>query len=992
MYKFLFILLFFFSGSALLQAQDRKVSGKVIESSSGEELTGVTVVVKGTTRGTITDINGNYTVNATSDEVLVFSFVGFIPQEITASTTVIDVSLEEDIARLEEVVITGLASNVKRSNLANAVTTISDELLTGTTKAQTVDEAFFGKIPGANVKINSGAPGGGISIQLRGLSTISNGNSQPLYIIDGVYVNNTSASTGISAANQAGTGTGGGLQDDIANRLADINPDDIASIEILKGPSAAAIYGTRANAGVVIINTKRGAEGETKISFTQEVGFNQALNLLGFADWDLAKIRSTNAAGNNVFSQVPLRESLFASGRDVDWEKEIYGEQGLITNTALSISGGSSKTKFFVSGGVRSEDGIIKNTGFDRNSIRANIDHKFNDFFDISVQSNYVNSISDRGFTGNQNNTGASLGYTLAFTPPYADLFPDGNGIYPDNPFFSENPLALRDLTTNRNTVNRFIQAFNTNFNILKNTNSFLILTLSGGLDFTNSNSLVHLPENLQFQQNAVNPGEVIQGRVNQFNTNFQAFLKHNITVNDLNFNTTVGVVKLRQKGEELLVRGQGLSNGLQRANSATVQSILREFNTEAADFGYVVQEEFNYDDKIILTAGVRFDRSTLNLDQDKFYAFPKASAAVNLHNFDFFNVGPISQLKFRVAYGETGGLPTFGRTFTQLNNVFVGQTSGNTLSTSTVDPNLLPETAQEIEFGLDLGMFDGKLNLEATYYVKTVQDLIESFVPASSTGITSILSNVGSLENKGFEISLSGTPIKTDKFEWTGYINAWGVNLELTEFNVPAFTRGGFGAGLGTYEFAEGQSPTTIVGTPELTDAAGNGTGRFTVYGDALPDFQLGIGSSFKFFNSLSLRFLFQHSNGNDVINLTNFLTDLGGTTPDWNGDDDGDDLVNGRDRAVDASRFIEDGTYWKLRELGLYYTIPKSVIDNTFGGYIKGIRVGASGNNLFLWTNYSSYDPEVSQFGQDPVASSVEVTPFPSSRRIMFHLNIDL
>jgi len=202
MYKFLLVLLLFFSGTLLLQAQERKISGKVVDGASGEELTGVTVLVKGTTRGTVTDINGNYSLNATADEVLVYSFIGFITQEIAATTTTIDISLAEDISRLEEVVITGLASNVKRSNLANAVTTISDELLTGTTKAQTVDEAFFGKIPGADVKINSGAPGGGISIQLRGLSTISNGNSQPLYIIDGVYVNNSAATTGISTATE----------------------------------------------------------------------------------------------------------------------------------------------------------------------------------------------------------------------------------------------------------------------------------------------------------------------------------------------------------------------------------------------------------------------------------------------------------------------------------------------------------------------------------------------------------------------------------------------------------------------------------------------------------------------------------------------------------------------------------------------------------------------------------------------------------------------
>lgn len=970
---------------SLLMAQDIRVSGTVTDASNGESLPGVTVLVKGTTNGTITGINGEYELSVPSGAILVFSSIGFSSVEVAASQTV-DVALKADVTNLEEVVVTGLASSVKRSNLANAVTTVSGDKLTGTTKAQSVDQALFGKIPGANVKITSGAPGGGTSVQLRGLSTISNGNSQPLYIIDGVYVNNSATTTGISVANQAGSGTGRGLQDDIANRLANINPDDIASIEVLKGPSAAAIYGTRANAGVIIINTKKGKSGETKIKFTQEFGYNEALNLLGPAGWDQAKIN------NSFASTAAVRLPLFNSGRNVDWEDEIYGERGLISNTAISLSGGTDKTRFFISLGTRSEDGIIKNTGFDRNSIRTNIDHKVSDFFDFSVQSNYVNSVSDRGFTGNQNSTGASLGYTLAFAPPYADYFPNEDGIYPDNPFFSENPLALRDLATNRNTVNRFIQSFNANFNLLQREDSYLKFQVQGGVDYLSSSSLVHLPETLQFQRNAANPGDVIQGRNNQLNTNLQVFLNYNKFINDFNLNTSVGVVRLSQEGEELLVRGQGLSNGLQRANTATIQSIAREFNSEAIDFGYVAQQEVNFRDQIIVTGGVRFDRSTLNLDQDKFYAFPKASMALNLHNFDFYNVSAISQLKLRAAYGETGGLPSFGRTFIPLNNVFAGSSSGQTLATTSVDPNLNPERAKEMEFGVDLGLFDGKFGIEATYYVKTVEDLIENLVPAGSTGITSILSNVGDLENKGFELALVGSPVRNENFEWNAFVNFWTVQTELTRFDVPTFTRGGFGAGLGTYEFAQGQSPTTIVGTPELVDADGNGTGRFTVYGDAQPDYQMAFGSDFKFFKNFTFSFLFHRSKGNDVINLSAFLTDLGGTTPDWNGDADGDGTPNGQDRAPDASRFVEDGSYWKLREVGLYYTLPSSTVDNLFNGYIEGIKIGASGNNLLLWSDYTSYDPEVSQFSQDPVASSVEVTPFPSSRRVMFHINIDL
>lgn len=386
-----------------------------------------------------------------------------------------------------------------------------------------------------------------------------------------------------------------------------------------------------------------------------------------------------------------------------------------------------------------------------------------------------------------------------------------------------------------------------------------------------------------------------------------------------------------------------------------------------------------------------------MNLDQTKFYAFPKASVAVNVANFDFWSVEPINQLKLRAAYGETGGLPTFGTTFTQLNSVFLGTNGGNTLSTTTVDSNLKPETATELELGLDLGFLDSRGILEFTWYKKSVNDLIERLVPASSTGLTSITSNVGDLENTGIEIALSGSPIRTENFEWFGRVNWWTNNTEITRFDIPNFTRGGFGPSLGTNQFALGLSPTTIVGNPALPD------GTFTIYGNGQPDWQMSLYNTLKY-KGLEFSFMLHRSKGNDNINLSEFLWDLGGTSPDWNETgtytraSDGQALTNGQGRPNDRAEnggspnvYVQDASFWKLREVGLYYTLPSSIVESAFKGYVERVKFGVSGNHLFIWSNYRSYDPEVSQFSQDAVSNSVEVTPFPSARRIMFHLSLD-
>lgn len=991
-----------------LVAQTYNVSGVVRDAKTGDGLAGVNVVVKGTSTGTITDANGNFTLSVSGSPVtLIVSFIGYKNAEVTVTSvqTNVSVALEESITNLDEVVISGLATTIKRSNLANAVGSVDSKELMGITNPQTLDYALYGKLTGVNMNANGGAPGGGVNVNFRGITTLGSGASQPLYIIDGVYMNNTAIRNGRSEANQAGAGSSTVNQDDAANRLADLNPDDIERVEVLKGPSAAAIYGTRANAGVVIITTKRGKEGKTQISLIQDVGFARAQNLNYYEPWTEEKIDyyhrnylGSPSAIAAIPGEISALNQAIAEGRNLDLEKEMYGETAFLTNTQINLSGGSQKTSFFISGGLQDEDGIIKNTGFKRYSIRANVDHRVSDRIKLGVSSNYIKSENQRGFTGNQNNTGGSLGYAIAYTRSYRNLKPDANGNYPDNPDFNDNPFAIRDLAENNQTVNRFITSGNLEATFIQKPNFDLKAIVNGGVDFMAANTMVYMPEILQHQRALPNPGDVIYGNQNDLNSNIQGFLVLSATQGAFNFTTQAGAVRLDQNSKYQLIRGQGLNGGQKNLAYAQVVSNMSQINQRTSDVGIYAQQEVNWQDRLIGTVGVRFDKSTLNLDQRKFYPFYKASLAANITNFGFWNISQISQLKLRTAFGQSGGLPLYNRTFVVFNSQLIGGEIGFQVGTRDVDPNLRPEVANELEFGMDAGFLNNRLNLEATYYIKNVQDLIIDLRPAESTGITAIATNGADLRNNGIELALSGTPISTPGINWFSRLAWWRNRAKITRLDIPPYTTGGFGTALGTYMIAQGYSPTTIVGTPVDPDNPAPVAG-VRVIGDRQADFDMSWYNSLSYKN-FELSFLVHYKKGGDNINLSALLWDDGGSTPGYMNDPDGNGIAFGLQRLLDwvgtgsgrvPAVYVEEASYIKLREIGLYYNIPTTLTSNLFNGAIQGIRLGVSANNILAWTNYGSYDPEVSNFGAQPINSNVEVTPYPSSRRFFFHLTVN-
>lgn len=966
---------------ALLYAQDRTISG-VITDAFSNPLPNVNVLIAQSTRGTVTDANGKFSITIPTNAKIVFSSAGFKTQTISVGSnqSTIDIKMEEDFARLDEVVVTGLSTTVKRRNLANAVGTISNKQLNGVAPAQTFDAALNGKVTGAYINANSGAPGGGLSVKLRGVTSIF-GNTQPLYVVDGVYMDNSATSAGLNAVTAAAAGGNASNQDNPSSRIADLRAEDIENIEILKGASAAAIYGSRAAAGVIIITTKRGKQGKTKISFTQDLGFVKASKLLGVRQFtaETAASLSSNPAQSAALKQQFLDAQ--AAGKLYDYEKEVYGNTGFTRNSVLSMTGGNDKTSFYFSTSQKNEDGIVKNTGYRNTSLRLNVDHKISDNVKIGISTNYVNSSADRGLTGNDNN-GVTYSISLSSTPNFIELHPDKFGVYPNNPFSASNVLQTIALSTNNEDVNRFTTGFNLDATLQKGEKSTTKFIGRGGVDFYSLVTTALFPRELQSQQ--VSKGTSIQGLSKSLNTNYILSLVNTFNLNDkLGFTTSAGYTQERGDFNNVLDVATQVAPGqsnVDQGGALTAQQFRNKFQNE----GIFAQEEASIIDAINLTAGVRFDRSTNNGDDAKFYAYPKGGVSVNLTKLNWVSDALFNNLKLRAAYGQSANFPAFGSKFTTLVAANIIGTQGSLVNIQGGDPNIKPERQTEFEAGIDFSVLKSKLNFEITFYNKKIYDfLLLATVPPSS-GFSTKFINAGDLRNQGVEIGMNAQPVSTKDIKWTSSVNFWFNRSNVTRLNIPPVILGSFGTSLGTFQIEQGKSATQFVGT----DAPSH-TG-LVVLGNQEPKFQMNTFNEITFKNNFTLRFLIHWKYKGDNVNLTNLLNDFGGTSADYDKDDDKNGVPNGPQRigqflGGSARGFVENAGYLRFREIGLYYTFTKLPTR-----YIRGLRVGASLNNFFTITKYSGYDPEVSNFGTG-FSTGIDVDPFPASKRAMFSVTVD-
>ena len=950
-----------------------------ITDSQGEPLTGVTVLLKGTTSGTYTDVDGKFSISVPGNEaVLVFSYLGYtdVEQLVNASGGEVNLSLSEKATVMDEVIVSGLATTIKRSNAANAVSMIDAKDLTGVTVQQTMDGALYGKFTGANIVANSGAPGGGIAIKLRGVTTLT-GNSQPLFIVDGVYVDNSSVFSGLNTVSLAyRDGRISGDQDNPSNRIADLDPEDIERIEILKGASAAAIYGSRAGAGVVIITTKRGQAGKTRVDVSQSVGFNQAIRLLGTRTWDETKAKTHfGQTGADAY------KAAAAAGKIYDYEDELYGNNGFLSSTRVNVSGGDEKTKYFAGMTYRNEDGIVPNTGYDRFNLRLNLDRKISSRFDLAISSNYMRSSADRGFFNNDNSS-TTMGVSLVSTPAWAELHADADGNYPNNPYTSSNFLQTAALMKNNEQVDRFITGATLTTNLYTGEKSALKLMLRGGIDYYTLVTDILAPTTLQFQKDGNGTGGAsIVGSTYNTNKNFAAFLVHQLQLNSIGLRTQIGLTAENFDQNTIINKSNfliGSQSNLNQAGSVSVQQnkIIQK------DRGYFVQEEVNWDDKLIVTLGMRADKSSNNGDANKLYYYPKASVALNLGKFNGLTSETLSELRLRVAYGQSGNFARFGSIYTPLNAVVIDGTTGSLVGTTAGNDALGPEKQTELEAGFDLGLIKNRVFLDFTYYQKNIDDLVLKVRVPASSGFVDKWLNAAELKNNGIEIGLNLNVINQSDLSWNSRFGFWKNTATIENLKVPTYNEGGFAPILGVFRIENGKSPTQIVGTTaDTSDADG-----LVVYGDAEPDFNLSWSNTLTWKN-WDLSFLFHWKEGGSNINLTTLLSDLSGTSPDYDetGLDPAGKLNNGDYRVsqlgTSAHVFVEDASYIRLREIGLYYRLPKSLFNNK-----AQIRLGVSGRNLVNIFDYNSYDPEVSNFGIRAISNAIEVTPFPSSKSLVF------
>ncbi|RMD90185.1 MAG: TonB-dependent receptor [Calditrichaeota bacterium] len=947
-------------------AQSINIRGVVIAKDTGEPLPGANIAVKGTNLGTASDIEGrfNLRLSNTSKATLVVSFIGYKTVEIpvTSEDSEITVELEEDVLKVSEIVVTGLATSVKKRNLANSVGTLSAKELIPA-PAQTLERALAGKLAGVTITQNTGAPGGGIYINLRGTSTIR-GATEPLIVVDGLIISNEAIQSGIDIITEAPSQGNPSPQGQPTNRIADLNPNDIENIEILKGPSAAAIYGSKASNGVIIITTKQGLPGKTSIDVTQQVGFNSLLKKMG-----------TRRFPGDLF---------------VDYEDEMYGEKGFITETTVSVRGGTNRTQFYVGGLFQDEDGIIKNTGYKKYSGKVNINHKINDRLRISAFTMFARTESDRGVTGNENAGGVTFGFTLAFLPSNIDLRPRPDGTYPPPPGFPlSNPFQTRDLLTNNEVVYRTIGSIKLDWTLLKTQAQSLDLILQTGADFFSMEHKVISPPELFFEQiRGAEAGRSIAGETRSIFSNLYLHLNYSYTTpSNLSFRTSAGVQFENRNRNDVLVSSSGLLSTQVNVDQASSSRVEQERRIQR-ERGFFVQEEADLNEKVFLTLGLRGDASSANGNTDKFFLYPKASAAFRLSQFPFWQglSSSVSELKLRVAYGETGNLPPPDAKFTSLEQTNIGGLLGVIRPTLVGSKDIKPERSKEIEVGFDATFWNERATLEFSYYRQSISDLILIADIPGSSGSRQKIDNLGKMRTRGVEIALGINPIRKRNLTWTSHINFFKYSSLITKLDVPRFFVSGFGLGLGQFLIQEGKSPHTIVAQ---VDEAGN----FKEFGNETPDFQMSFNNSISFLGHFELNFLWDWRKGGEVINLGRLLTDLGGTTEDL-------DTPKGQERLQKAVGlgflsgipYIESGTFLKLRELSLSYSLPRSLVAQISGGQLSYIRVGFAGRNLIMITDYTGYDPEVGQFGNIAVGRSVDVIPYPSSRSFYFNIAVGL
>lgn len=965
--------------------QQVKIKGKIIDE-EGFPLPGASIRAKGSLTGVTSDLDGNfsYTVplNAT---ILIISYIGYETQEINITgKTEVEVVMKTDVNALGEIVVIGYGTEQK-DLISDAVSTVYYKQVRDL-PVPSVDGLLQGQAAGVQVSQNSGTPGGEMSVRIRGLSSIS-GSNQPLYIIDGIPV-----TTGdFAQIGYSGQGS---------SALSDINPADIESISILKDASATAIYGARASNGIVLITTKRGKAQESVISVNVSSGFQQSWNQLDMLNSRQWMEYRNDLTGTTVFTQQDMDSNTI----DTNWQDVIF-RTAPISSYEVSGTGGSEKTQFFISGNFFDQEGILIGTDYQRANARINIDHQINDRLKIGTSIGLTYSKTNR-VEGDQTLQGP-LPNGIS-TPAIFPVF-NADGSYNQN-----GPYA--------NAVSIANEAINENFSYRTNSNVYADYKISDDFTFTSKwgvdflNFREHAYESTRTVQGAKFNGLGFETYNNVLNIVSNNLLKYKKRFDKHRVDALLGYSFEKFQRRSSFIRGQDFADDdLQYINSAATIVSASASASDAGIRSYFGRVNYNFDNKYILNLTGRFDTSTRFGQNNRTGFFPAASLAWRASQEDFLKeVKAISDLKFRVSYGLTGNDDISPFLFSELygNSSYGGQPA--IFPSNIPNPDLKWESTAQLNIGINLGLFDDRVVLTADYYNKQTNDLLLSRPLPNSSGFSSITENVGKVENKGIELSLSTQNIITDGFTWNTQFNISGNRNKVLElFNnqpIDDIGRGGNrimeGQPIGIFYSFEslGVDPSTgdIVYADTNFDGEITSDDR-TIVGNPHPDFIGGLTNNLSYKN-FDLSIFLQGSYGNDVFHGSRlFLESLQGgdnqiaaVTRRWQNPGDITDIPRATTDPVASvqnkrvsSRFIEDGSYLRVKNVTLGYTVDGTKLKKEL---FSSLRMYLSIQNLFTFTNYTGLDPEVNYRGNDNSVIGTDFFTYPQARTFTLGVNLKL
>lgn len=960
------LLLMFSLLSGLIIAQDIPITGKVISAEDRQPVPGVTVIVRGTTIGTVTDINGKYSITAPSNGVLVFSFVGMEKQEIEINgRKEINCEMTEERIDLGEVVVLGYSSDSRKLITGSFGVVKSDDIKS--IPMRTVDGVLQGQSAGVTVNQNSGTPGGQNSIKIRGGSSI-NATNQPLIIIDGIPAI-TGDYSQISYLGQE------------IDALSDLNPNDIEQMTILKDASATAIYGARASNGVILITTKRGNFQQTNVNLNTMFGWQtlpreRIIPMMNAQEWNEYK-------GTDV------------QGIDTDWMDEIL-QVAPTSNTELAVSTGNVKTRLYVSGSYYNQEGTVKSTDFDRYSGKLSVDHKLLENLTIGGGA-YMMYSKNRRVEGDQTTNGP-----LPNAMSIPAIFP----VYNEDGTYNEmgpyaNPVAIINDTKNEAYTNR------------SNGNVYLEYKFLDGFIFTSKwsadiyNLREHEYDPITTRQGAKYNGLGIEGTSYASNLVSNNVLQYVKSIKEKhNLDLLAGYSFEKYSSRTTYIEAINFPNeNFQYIESAATIRAASAASFDRALSSYFGQFKYNYLYKYIFTLTARADGSSKFGENNKFGFFPAGSFAWRISEEKFMeNAGKLDELKLRASVGLTGndGIPDFASLGLYYGSYDYEDNPG-IAPTQLPNPDLKWETTLQTGLGLDIAMFNNRIALTADVYSNKTRDLLLARPLPPSTGYISIYDNIGELQNKGIELELN-TENLNGGFKWSTAIIFAANRNKVTKLYegqpIADQGRGGNwvieGEPIGIFYNYRclGVDPTTgDLVYDDINDDGIINSEDWTKIGDPNPDFTYGITNKFSY-KHFDLSIFLQGVSGNDIFNGSFlYLESANGEdnqTKDmihrWQNPGD----ITDQPRVGDmykSSRFIENGSYMKIKNVTFGYNFPKDLIGKI---KMKSARIYLTGENLYTFTTYKGMDPEVNYYGNDNIILGTDFFTYPQSRIVMIGLNI--